>query len=354
MQLKKMQFWAFCVVAAMALQLAGCATIPPPAPVLNADPQIGDERAIPVGRELAKITLPTYTIEPPDVLSIEVARVIPKSPYRIRPHDSVQVLGDEETLLPERPINGIFSVDSSGVVNIGPEYGKVQIGGLTVEEANDAVVNHLKRQTFRNPRIALSLSEYSGLQSITGQHTVGPDGTVSLGIYGSVMVTGLTKQQAAEAVTRKLSQFLEQPSVSLDVFQFASKKYTVITEGAGNGDNVQQFYCTGNETVIDAIAQINGLSSFSSKNIWIARPVPGHVGCDQILPVNWNDIVKNGNTATNYQIMPHDRIIVGEDSWLAFDGRARKFLSPFERMFNFTILGTQAVQTMNRFPTGQQ
>ena len=58
------------------------------------------------------------------------------------------------------------------------------------------------------------------------------------------------------------------------MFAYNSKVYYVITEGAGQGDLVARLPITGNETVLDAISQINGLSRLSSKNIWIARPTP--------------------------------------------------------------------------------
>jgi polysaccharide biosynthesis/export protein len=140
----------------------------------------------------------------------------------------------------------------------------------------------------------------------------------------------------------------------VDIYQFASKKYTVITEGAGYGDNVQSFYITGNETVLDAIAQIQGISRLSSKNIWIARPAPASSPnqCDQILPVNWEAITKGANASTNYQIMPHDRIFIEENRLIAIDSLIAKITSPFERMFNITLLGTNTVQTIQRFPTG--
>src|SRR5687767_7252285 len=60
----------------------------------------------PVARELAKVSLPPYTIEPPDVLTIEALRVVPKAPYRIRPIDILQV--DVEGGLPEQDISNML------------------------------------------------------------------------------------------------------------------------------------------------------------------------------------------------------------------------------------------------------
>ena len=109
---------------------------------------------------------------------------------------------------------------------------------------------------------------------------------------------------------------------------------------------------TGNETVLDAIAQINGLSRVSSKDIWIARPAPSGVGCEQILPVDIEAIMKGGITATNYQVMPGDRVFIAQDSMVAFDTLLGKVTAPFERILGFSLLGVTTVQTFNRLPFG--
>ena len=119
---------------------------------------------------------------------------------------------------------------------------------------------------------------------------------VTLGSYGSVSVVGLTKSEAKRAIEVHLAQFLEDPEVAVDVFGYNSKVYYVVTQGAGLGDNVYSFPSTGNETILDAIAQINGLTQVSSKRIWIARPGQGSDGCDQIFPVDWPSITQCGDS----------------------------------------------------------
>lgn len=151
---------------------------------------------------------------------------------------------------------------------------------------------------------------------------------VTLGSYGSVQVVGMTVMQAKTAIEQYLSQFLDGPEISLDVFAYNSKVYYIITQGAGLGDAVYRFVVTGNETVLDAIAQINGLNFNCSKHIWVARPtdVPGKV---QILPVNWDAITSQGYAMTNYQIMPGDRVFVAEDKMVAFNTLLGKITAPF-------------------------
>jgi polysaccharide export outer membrane protein len=124
--------------------------------------------------------------------------------------------------------------------------------------------------------------------------------------------------------------------------------YYIVTQGAGLGDNVVRVPLTGNETVLDAISQVNGLQSVSSKRIWIARPVPG---CQEniVLPVDWCAVTGRGAAATNYQIMAGDRVFIAEDQIVAFDNGLAKILSPIERIFGITLLGTSTASDIKFF-----
>jgi len=306
------------------------------------------------GKEGAMVSLPEYRVEPPDILLINAIRMAPKSPYFIQTMDVLQiwVFGTPE----DRPqIAGQYQVDPAGMVNLGPSYGMVQVEGKTLTEITDHVNRRLQQVLPPGvlPEVSVTLIQSAGQQQIAGEHLVGPDGTINLGMYGTVYVAGLTVNEVRDAVERHLSQYLDEPSVSVDVFAYNSKTYYIITEGAGLGDNVVELPVTGNDTVLRAISRIGGLTRLSSKsNIYIARPAPPGVGCDQILPVDWVAITKGGNAATNYQLLPGDRVFVGEDRMIAFDGTVSKLTQPFERLLGFTLLGSQTIQNINRFPKG--
>lgn len=304
-----------------------------------------------VPTEKSKTSLPMYIVEPPDILLIDAIRLVPKAPYKLEPLDVVQlvVIG----ALQDQPISGQYSIDSDGTIDLGPSYGKVKIAGLTTDQARAAVVEKL-RLIVRDPEVSLTLNQATGQQQIGGEHLVNPDGTLNLGVYGSVYVAGMTLDQVQAAVQEHLANYLEDPQVSVDVSAYNSKSYYIITEGAGRGDLVLRVPCTGNETVLEALAQVQGLSAAASKNIWIARPMPGGAGCDQILPVNWHEITKGAATASNYQILPRDRVFVAEDRMLTLAAFVERATGPFERMFGFGLLGAQTIQNMNRFPLGQQ
>jgi polysaccharide export outer membrane protein len=109
---------------------------------------------------------------------------------------------------------------------------------------------------------------------------------------------------------------------------------------------------TGNETVLDAVSLVGGLQSVSSTKIWISRPAPDGAPCYQVLPVNWQAVTKGADTTTNYQILPGDRVFVAQDKMVAFDTWVAKMVTPFERIFGFTLLGTGTIQQINSFPRG--
>jgi polysaccharide export outer membrane protein len=211
---------------------------------------------------------------------------------------------------------------------------------------------------------------------VRGPHLVMPDGTVRLGVYGTVTVAGLTLDQAKEVIARAIYAQLRQlprfpgeekkdeemeagytlrdvyEYLSVDILAFNSKVYYVITDNAGQGEVVQKFAYTGNETVLDAIAQINGLPPVASKrHIWVARRTrPEHPAT--VLPVDWVAVTQGGETNTNYQLFPGDRVYVRADRWYTADRNIAKMLSPIERLFGASLLGSQTVNSIRSGSVG--
>jgi len=336
-------------LALLLAPLGGCQSVVTPHPhTATIAAQSGRVQGF-VPTEKDMVTHPPYRVEAPDILLVDAIKIVPKPPHRIQPLDTLQIL--VVGTLPDQPIAAFFPVDPSGMVDLGPAYGKISVAGKTIEEATEAIDTFL-RKILTQPQVSVTLAQAAGVQQIAGQHLVGPDGTVNLGTYGSVYVAGLTLWDAKLAIEEHLSAELQDPEVAVDVFAYNSKVFYIITEGGGFGDQVVRLPVTGNETVLDALAQIGGLNRVSSTKIWIARPAPSGVGCDQILPVSWEDITRGAATSTNYQILPGDRVFIQEDRLIATDSLLAKIIAPFERVFGFLLLSSQTVQTMNRFPQG--
>ena len=308
-------------------------------------------------RELKKVSLPDYIIEPPDILLIEATNSLRPATAALRVGETVLIQAtntlpvdafDDDVVKGFKQINGAYRIHPDGQVHLGPEYGSVPVRGLSIAEAQRAIELQLK-QTLRTPRVYVTMPTDQAAQHIAGQHLVRPDGTVALGIYGSVYISGMTLDAARRHIERHLSQHIYNPEVTVDVLSYNSKVYYVVTDGAGAGEQVYRFPCTGNETVLDALAQINGLPQVASKkHIWIARPAPPELGQEQVLEVDWDGIVRGGQSKTNFQILPGDRLYVRADDLVSFDTAIAKITAPLERIAGFALLGNGTVRSLQR------
>jgi polysaccharide export outer membrane protein len=272
--------------------------------------------------------------------------LLPKQPYALQPLDqlAVQIISSTNEPLFQASV----AVDPSGNLPLGPMFDGIPAKGKTVEQVRETVLKRVS-ETYADPKVAVDVIQLELLQQIAGEHLVRPDGTVSLGVYGQVRVAGLSIPQAVEAIEFHLMQYLDAPKVAVDVFAYNSKFYYVISEGGGLGDQVTRFPCTGNETVLDAISNVEGLSAVSSKQMWVARPGRNLQGGDQIMPVDWQAVSKRGDVRTNYQILPGDRVFVAEDHMVAYDNHLAKKIAPVERVTGLVILMTNAVQRLVYF-----
>jgi len=311
-----------------------------------------------VPRELQKAVIPDYRVEPPDVLLIEIAHNVRTPSEPIKTGEDLTIRADlpAETagaapnpnaatasltgLTDYHLINGFYRVQPDGSVDLGPIYGSVRIAGMSVDAGRAAIAQHLRTVSgIAEVKASISYSDTSGRQVIAGEHLVRPDGQISLGVYGNVRVAGMTLDQVKQAVSVQLSNYLNDPDVRVDVLGYNSKVFYVVTDGGGNGERVDRIPFTGNETVLDAVASIQGLSDISSKRVWVARPSPPGCAGSQVMMVDWRGITQDGVTTTNYQILPGDRVYIKADDLIALDNALVKITTPIERVLGAVLLG---------------
>ena len=180
--------WLLHLCLAM-LGLAGCQAVVNPY-----DPRIEPPvpEAIAPGREMSKVSLPAYRIEPPDVISIEMLKLIPLPPYRAEVFDVLQIRANAPQ---DAPIDNYYLIEAEGTINLGPQYGSVRVPGMTIEEIR-ATLDKWLRQYLTDPSPSVQLARVSGAQPVTGQYLVGPDGTINLRQYGVVPIAGKTVTEA--------------------------------------------------------------------------------------------------------------------------------------------------------------
>jgi polysaccharide export outer membrane protein len=147
---------------------------------------------------------------------------------------------------------------------------------------------------------------------LPGDQPVMPDGTINLGRYGLLQVAGKTVDQISADVRAFVEAQIrdgkdkEVGPITVRVVTRNSKVYYVLGEVNAPG----AFTLNGRETVLDGILAAGGLTDRASRrDIILSRPTKPE-GCRIVLPICYREIVQLGDTSTNYQLLPGDRIFV--------------------------------------------
>lgn len=136
------------------------------------------------------------------------------------------------------------------------------------------------------------------------------DGTIDLGGYGRVIVAGLTIEDAERLIEQRIVDAGgEQTQINVRLTE-PQQVYYVLGEVSSPG----AFPLIGSETVLDAILAAGGLTDRASLcELILVRPTPP-LSCRVTLPICYRAITQLGDTTTNYQIQPGDRVFVATRS----------------------------------------
>ena len=148
---------------------------------------------------------------------------------------------------------------------------------------------------------------------MTAPFIVQADGFIDLGLAGDVYVYGLTLAEAEERIAvqlndaaRKQTRLRKTSIASACDWQPRQSKYYYVL---GTVANPGRFKSSGNDTVLDAILQAGLKPNSLPEKAYMVRP---HAlgGEDQVYKIDWFGIKDRGDTLTNYQLFPGDRVVV--------------------------------------------
>jgi polysaccharide biosynthesis/export protein len=135
--------------------------------------------------------------------------------------------------------------------------------------------------------------------------TVGPDGTVTLRLVGTVKVEGLSLDEATSAIKAKASVPLNHPELSLTLKEFVKPHFTIYGEVQKPG----VYDMHGEVTVLQAIAISGGQKETSKQTqVVLLRKVSGDLA--EVKVINTKTMSTADGVREDFALKPDDMIIV--------------------------------------------
>jgi len=156
-------------------------------------------------------------------------------------------------------------------------------------------------ETYRiGPEDMLQISVWKN-EALTRAVPVRPDGMISLPLVNDVRAAGLTALELREVLTRKLTEFIPSPEVSVIVSDIRSLKVSVIGEVTKPG----RYELKSWATVLDVLALAGGFTQFASRTrIVILRPDGAAM---KRIPFNYNKVAGEQD---NFYVRNGDVVLV--------------------------------------------
>lgn len=179
---------------------------------------------------------------------------------------------------------------------------KQALAPLPAESVNDYVLGPtdvVRVSVWRNEDLSISVP-------------VRPDGKISVPLVGDVQASGRSPQALAESIELALAEYIREPQVSIIVTSMGSNEFTDRVRVTGAVAQPTSVAHRDGMTVLDMVLSSGGITPFAAPND--AMLYRTHKGKVVAIPVRLDDILNEGDIATNYLLRPGDIVTVPERS----------------------------------------
>jgi len=152
--------------------------------------------------------------------------------------------------------------------------------------------DRLKIDVWQNDKLSL------------GEVPVRPDGKITIPLLDDVQAAGLTTDELKAVITQELSEFIENPTVTVVVLAPLSKRAYVLGEVRSPGP----ISLSAEMRVLDAITAAGGFSPFAKKSsVRVLRYVDGR---ELEYRFDYDAYVDGDAPGTNVMLRPSDTVLV--------------------------------------------
>jgi polysaccharide biosynthesis/export protein len=155
--------------------------------------------------------------------------------------------------------------------------------------------------------------DFPGRPELAGKKTVGPDGMITLPLADSVHVADLTRKAAGEAISKALSKYYADLSVTVSIDKYSSNRVRVL----GYVQHPGEILFEGTPTLLDAIGRAGLLSPTASPNGVSMNVGPGipetctiYRGNDTAVQVELRKLLVSGSVLADMRLRRNDIVFV--------------------------------------------
>ena len=163
-------------------------------------------------------------------------------------------------------------------------------------------LDELTIHVWRNPEL--------GAENIQ----VRPDGRITIPLVKDMPAVGKTPSMLEEDIRLQLSQYIEDPLVSVIVNEFAGTFSQQVRIVGATAQPASLPY-RANMTVLDAMIAVGGLSEFAAGNRAKLIRFDKQLGRQREYALRLTDLLKRGDSKANVLLQPGDVIIIPESTF---------------------------------------
>ena len=146
------------------------------------------------------------------------------------------------------------------------------------------------------------------------QVQVRPDGRITTPLITDMPAVGKTPSMLAQDVKLQLSQYIQDPIVSVIVNKFAGT-FSQQVRVVGATQKPASIPFRANMTLLDAMIAVGGLSEYAAGNRARLIRFDRDTGKQKEYALRIADLLKKGTSKANVQLMPGDVIIIPESTF---------------------------------------
>ena len=186
----------------------------------------------------------------------------------------------------------------------GPQLPPASFVAMQEGPGEEYVIGPLDELTvfvWRNPELGANVQ-------------VRPDGRITTPLITDMPAVGKTPSMLAEDIKLQLSQYIQEPLVSVIVNKFAGT-FSQQVRVVGATEKPASLPYRANMTLLDAMIAVGGLSEFAAGNRAKLIRFDKELGSQREFALRLGDLLKKGESRANVMLMPGDVIIIPESTF---------------------------------------